>query len=162
MIDMSRAASATVRAIGPVVSWRCVMGPTPTPLTSPTVGFNPTRPLSDAGARIEPSVSEPIAAAHRLAAAPAAGPALEPDGLRVGSYGQRACPPTALQPLTERLERKFAHSLRLALPSTIAPAARSRAATGASCAWRALASASDPAVVGSGSRVSMLSLRSSG
>src|ERR1700733_10469659 len=85
MIDMSNAASATVRVIGPVVSWRRVMGTTPTPLTSPTVGFRPTRPFSDAGARIEPSVSDPRPAAHRFAAAPAAGPALEPDGLRVGS-----------------------------------------------------------------------------
>ena len=51
----------------------------------------------------------------------------------------------------------MAHSLRLVLPRMMAPAARSRATTGAS-RWVILpASASDPAVVGIGSAVSILS-----
>src|SRR5271169_2972935 len=63
-----------------------------------------------------------------------------------------------VQPLHERVERKFAHSLKLALPKMIAPAARNRAASGASALRKDLASAKDPAVVAIGSRVSMLSL----
>src|SRR5450432_3507805 len=63
-----------------------------------------------------------------------------------------------LQPLQERVDRKFAHSLKFALPKRIAPAARRRAAKGASAVRNDLASAKDPAVVATGSRVSMLSL----
>jgi hypothetical protein len=79
------AASATVRVMGPAVSWRAAIGTIPALLTSPTVGLSPTSAFSEAGARMEPSVSVPMAAAQKLAAAPAAGPALEPDGLRLGS-----------------------------------------------------------------------------
>ena len=78
----STAASATVRHMGPAVSWRGEIGTTPWPLTAPTVGLRPTRPLSEDGDRMEPLVSEPMAAAQKLAAAATAEPALEPDGLR--------------------------------------------------------------------------------
>ena len=128
------AASATERAMGPAVSCRGVMGTMPLPLTAPTVGLRPTMPFTEAGESIEPSVSVPMAAAQKLAAAPTAEPALEPEGLRRRSWALRVWPPTALQPLVERLPRKFAHSLRLALPSTMAPAARRRATSGASAA----------------------------
>jgi hypothetical protein len=39
--------------------------------------------------------------------------------------GLRHCPPTPLQPLELWLPRKFAHSLKLALPMITAPASRS-------------------------------------
>ena len=81
--------------------------------------------------------------------------------MRRGSCGFRAWPPTALQPLDERSERKLAHSLRFALPMMTRPAARSRSVTAASRSVRLSASASEPAVVGS-SLVSMLSLISTG
>src|SRR4249919_2668619 len=56
-------------------------------------------------------------------------------------------PPIPLQPLDDGPERKFAHSDRLALAMTIAPAARRRLTMKAS--WGLLpASAQDPAVVG--------------
>src|ERR1700730_4881817 len=152
------AASLTVRHMGPAVSWRGEIGTMPWPLTAPTVGLRPTRPLSDAGDRMEPLVSEPMAAAQKLAAAATPEPALEPDGLRSRAYAFRVWPPTALQPLEDRVERKFAHSLRFDLPSTIAPAARSRPTSGASVARSDRASARDPAVVAIGSDVSMLSL----
>ena len=78
----SIAASVTVRVIGPSVSWLTDSGMTPARLTSPMVGLIPTRPLRLAGETIDPSVSLPIAAAHRLAAVATAEPLLEPDGLR--------------------------------------------------------------------------------
>ncbi len=67
-------------------------------------------------------------------------------------------PPIALQPLIDCDERMFAHSDRFVLPRTIAPASRRRATSGASRFVTLSLSASEPAVVGSGSAVSMLSL----
>src|ERR1700722_11717069 len=64
----------------------------------------------------------------------------------------------ALQPLIEWLERIFAHSDRLVLPRTIAPAARRRAAIGASRPVTLSLSAREPAVVAMLSAVSILSL----
>lgn len=43
---MTAAASATVRACGPIVSCTCEMGITPERLVSPTVGLMPTPPLT--------------------------------------------------------------------------------------------------------------------
>ena len=54
----------------------------PLPLINPTVGLIPTRPLTADGETIEPSVSVPIAAAHKLAEAAAPDPELEPEQLR--------------------------------------------------------------------------------
>ena len=76
------AASVTVRAIGPAVSWVCEIGMIPERLISPSVGLMPTSELAFDGQTIEPSVSVPIAAAQRLAAAAAPEPELEPQGLR--------------------------------------------------------------------------------
>ena len=50
--------------------------------TSPTVGLSPTIALLADGQTIEPSVSVPIATAHRFAAAATAEPELEPHGSR--------------------------------------------------------------------------------
>src|SRR5436309_10702902 len=112
----SAAASASVRAMGPAVSCVCEMGMMPLRLTSPTVGLIPASPLIDEGETIEPSVSVPTATAHKLAAAAAPDPELEPEGLRSSAYGLRVCPPRPLHPLVECLPRKFAHSLQLVLP----------------------------------------------
>ena len=57
-----------------------------------------------------------------------------------------------------RDERKFAHSLRLVFPRITAPAARKRATSGASVECVEWRNAKEPAVVGTGSAVSMLSL----
>ena len=54
----------------------------PLRLTRPTVGLMPTSPLIEEGETIEPSVSVPTATAHKLAAAAAPEPELDPDGLR--------------------------------------------------------------------------------
>src|ERR1700722_10569592 len=134
------------------------MGTTPLPLTTPTVGFNPTRPFNEDGERIDPLVSVPMAAAQKLAAAATAEPGPEPGGWRPGAWALRVWPPIPLQPLEERVERKLAHSLKLALAKTMAPAVRRRATRGASAGRWERARAQDPAVVATASRVSMLSL----
>src|SRR6187200_3079114 len=95
--------------------------------TSPTVGFSPTTALCAEGQTIDPSVSVPMANLHRLAAGATPDPELEPQGSAPRSYGFRVKPPRALQPLTKTpasrtafgwRPRMFAHSDRLALPST--------------------------------------------
>src|SRR2546428_10243132 len=73
-------------------------------------------------------------------------PELEPHGLRSSAYGLAHCPPRALQPLDDRVERIFAHSERFVLPRITAPAARSLATSGASRGGVTPASASVPAV----------------
>src|SRR5207248_501007 len=76
------AASRTVRAIGPGVSWLWAIGITPDRLTRPRVGLMPTSPFAEAGHTTEPSVSVPIATAQRFAPTAAPEPELEPQGLR--------------------------------------------------------------------------------
>src|SRR5258707_14505331 len=97
MTPSAAAASATVRASGPIVSWVCEMGTTPARLVSPTVGLMPTTPQWLAGQTIEPSVSVASAAAARLALVAAPEPELEPHGLRSRMYGSLHCPPRPLQ-----------------------------------------------------------------
>src|SRR5713226_6292261 len=132
MADKTVAASATLRACGPTVSCECEMGITPWRLVIPTVGLIPTMPEAEDGLMIEPSVSVPSAATHRLAETETAEPELEPPGLRSSTNGLRVCRPRPLQPLDERVERKLAHSLRLALPRMTAPASLNLRATAAS------------------------------
>src|ERR1051326_5982069 len=62
------------------------------------------------------------------------------------------------QPLIDLVLRMLAHSLRLALPRMTTPAARKRAIAGESRCVILSLSASEPAVVGIASLVSMLSL----
>src|SRR5579883_3547447 len=105
------------------------MGMMPARLIRPTVGLIPTRQFTDDGAVTDPSVSVPTATAQKFAAVPAPDPELEPEGLRSSAYGLCVSPPRPLQPLTEWVERKLAHSLKFVLPKMTAPAARNRAAT---------------------------------
>src|SRR2546426_7930234 len=51
------AASVTVRAIGPAVSWLWAVGVTPGPLTRPSVGLIPTQPQHVDGETNQPSGS---------------------------------------------------------------------------------------------------------
>ncbi len=78
MAPSTTAASATVRAIVPTVSWVREMGMTPARLVRPPVGFTPTMEHAADGQTTEPSVSVSSASAHRLAATAAADPELEP------------------------------------------------------------------------------------
>jgi hypothetical protein len=93
-----------------------------------------------------------------LAATAAPDPELEPHGLWSSTYGLRHWPARPDQPLEDWVERKLAHSDRLALPRITAPARRSRRTTNASRGTWAPTRASDPAVVSILSRVSKLSL----
>ena len=68
--------------MGPAVSWLAEIGMMPERLTRPTVGLIPAMPLIDAGLVTDPSVSVPMAAAHRHAEAAAPEPELDPEGLR--------------------------------------------------------------------------------
>ena len=76
------AASATVRAWTPTVSWVCEIGTTPARLVSPIVGLSPTTPLALPGQTTLPSVSVPSETVAKLAEAAAPEPELEPQGLR--------------------------------------------------------------------------------
>src|SRR5437773_5208121 len=96
---------------------------------------------------MEPSVSVPTAAPHKLAATATPEPELEPEGLRSSTYGLRVWPPRALHPLVEWAPRKLAHSLKLVFPRMTAPAWRSCCATKESRGGIDPASASEPAVV---------------
>jgi hypothetical protein len=51
-------------------------------LTRPTVGLIPTIPLADEGQTMEPSVSVPMAPAHKFAETAAPDPELDPQGFR--------------------------------------------------------------------------------
>src|SRR5512145_735400 len=99
------AASATVRHIGPAVSWLWAIGITPARLTRPTVGLMPTIPHAFAGLMIDPSVSVPTATGQRFALTATADPELDPLGLRSRTYGLRHCRPRPLHPEDERVER---------------------------------------------------------
>jgi hypothetical protein len=85
------------------------------------VGFRPTIPQSAAGWRIEPPVSVPIAQGAVPAATAAAEPPDDPPGTRSGSHGLRTGPKPEFS-----VEEPIANSSWLVLPSTGAPASRSR------------------------------------
>ena len=72
------------------------------------------------------------------------------------------CPPLALQPLGAFIDRKLAHSLKLAFPSIIAPTFLNFVTTPASRGTMDFSKANDPAVVLSLSLVAMLSLSRTG
>ena len=86
------------------------------------MGFSPTIPQSEAGWRIEPPVSVPIDQGAVPAATAAAEPPEEPPGTRSGSHGFRTGPKPEFS-----VDEPIANSSWLVLPSTGAPAARSRA-----------------------------------
>src|SRR5438477_4830816 len=86
------AASCTLRQIGPVR----ILSPAPIipfRLTSSSVGASPTRLLTDAGQRIDTTVSSPIAQVTRFVATEDAEPALDIPGSRSVSYGLQKVPP---------------------------------------------------------------------
>src|SRR5499426_2032964 len=156
------AASATVRPKAPTVSCVAEMGMTPARLVSPTVGLIPTTPFTPEGQTIDPSVSVPIETVTRFAATAIAEPELEPQGVRFSTYGFRAWPLRALQPLEPGVDLKYAHSLIDALPRMTAPACRRRCAIVESSRGRAPTRARAPAVVSILSAVAMLSFSKMG
>ena len=98
MTSSSRAASATVRAIGPVwASEGHDGGKKPGDRgTRPKVGFSPNTPQKELGTRIEPTPSVPMASGPQPAATAAAAPPLEPPLVRSRCHGLRVMPETGL------------------------------------------------------------------
>ena len=91
----------------------------------PRCGLSPNSPQNAAGIRIEPPPSDPSAIGTSPAATAAALPPLEPPGLRSSFHGLRVIPNAA--ELVKCPQAASSHSA--VLPSTIAPAARSRRTT---------------------------------
>src|SRR5690606_16480302 len=98
---------------------------TPSVGTASKVGLAPTTPQNDAGRTIDPAVCVPIANGRMPAPTAAADPLDEPPGVRDVSCGLRVGPGW-----------NSANSVVTVLPSTTAPAARSRATAVASAAGR--------------------------
>ena len=119
----SSAASATVIASGPLVDRSIHDGMGSRPI-SPPVGFSPTSPQNAAGMRIDPPPSVPVASGTRPAASAAALPPLEPPGDQSKAHGSCVSPNSRFD-----VNPSNANSGRFVLPTTIAPAARSRATT---------------------------------
>src|SRR2546430_7465975 len=91
MASRPRAASATVRAITPLVDKPAQSSPNSGPLEiRPRAGLNPTTPQHEAGIRIDPPPSPPWARPQSPAATAAAAPPLEPPAVRLLSTGLRA------------------------------------------------------------------------
>ena len=97
-------------------------GTTPSFGTRPIDGRSPVTPQKQAGMRTEPAVSVPSVPAARSAAAAAPLPPLEPPQIRSSDHGLCAGPKCGLVVIAP-----YANSCVLSLPSTIAPARRSRA-----------------------------------
>ena len=93
----------------------------------PYVGFTPTVPVTAAGCRIEPPVSEPIASGASKAARLAADPPPEPPGIRSVFHGLRVGPYAEFS-----VEEPIANSSMLVLPRMTMPASSSRLVTVAS------------------------------
>src|SRR5947208_16810368 len=74
------AASVTVRASGPAVSWSAVIGTMPSRLTRPTVGLMPTSRFCVPGLRIDPEVSVVAVSLKKKMAKERSGHDHEPDG----------------------------------------------------------------------------------
>jgi hypothetical protein len=83
--------------------------------------LKPTTPVSDAGCRIEPPVSEPRLQGTLPAATVAALPPLLPPGTRSTSHGLPTAPNAEFS-----LEDPIANSSQLVLPTQIMPASNRR------------------------------------
>src|SRR4051794_22064028 len=120
MTSKTVAASATVRVIGPIVSWKITRYDEPVRGTTPGVLRTPTRLQNDDGSRIEPPQSVPMPTAPRLAATAAPVPALEPPGSWSSAYG------FFVSLLTDEYENHdVAKSGSVVFARMIAPASRS-------------------------------------
>ena len=120
----------TVRAMGPAVSWLWAMGMMPGAADQAQRGLDPdqavgVRGADDGAVGLGADGRRAEAGRHRRARARAgaAGVAVERVGVAALAAARRS------SRWTSGCERKLAHSLRLALPSSTAPAARSRSAT---------------------------------
>ena len=109
------AASATERATTP-----CVARPSTSTVsfvTRPRVAFRPTRPLQEAGTRIDPPPSAACAIGAIPAATAAPAPPDDPPGVRSGSHGLRVIPSASLS-----VKLMAPNSEVVVLPSSTKPA----------------------------------------
>src|SRR5258708_187518 len=106
-------------------------------------GRRPTTPQQEAGMRIDPPMSVPIATVAIPAATATALPPLEPPGVMPARHGLLVAGKIALVVPTAA-----ASSGRLVLPSTAAPAARARATGTASASGTRLRQTALPSVHG--------------
>jgi len=83
----------------------------------PRCGLRPKSPQQAAGIRIEPAPSDAVDAGTSPAATAAAGPPLEPPGVRCGFQGLRVIPPAAVS-----VNGQIASSGVRVTPMTMAPA----------------------------------------
>src|SRR5215831_4880132 len=118
MTSRIRAASPTVRHMGPTRSFMNDARIMPARLTSSCVGARPTTLLFFDGLRIEGPDSSPIAHITKFAATDDPDPPLDRPGLRSVSYGLQKTPPNELR-------SPPAYSPMFAFAKIIAPAARS-------------------------------------
>ena len=116
-----------MRTSAPTWSSEGASGSTPSVGTEPKVGLCPTSPQNAAGSRIEQPVSVPSASGVIPAATAAADPPLDPPGMRERSHGLRVPPSTGCCVVSPH-----ANSWVRVLPTTMAPASRSRATAVAS------------------------------
>src|SRR5438445_3264693 len=86
------AVSASSKSTASISSPRLMRAMTSAISRLPRAGLNPTTPSSDAGIRIEPPVSLPIAQSHMPVATATADPPDEPPATRLGSCGLRTGP----------------------------------------------------------------------
>ena len=126
-----------MRLIGPIAD-----SPEPPGLACgirPKVGLIPNTPQNEDGIRIEPAPSPPWASGPMPSATAAAAPPLEPPAVSPWRQG------LWVEPCTRLVVSPFHPSSGVAvLPSTAAPASRSRATTGASAGEASSAYTSEP------------------
>ena len=114
--------SRMVRANGPI-TWKSIQvaGNPYRRAIRPVEGRMPTRPVYEAGSRVLPPMSVPIASGVTPAATDAEAPPEDPPGVRAGSHGLRVMPDNRLS-----VRPNMASSGVVVLPTMTAPAARSR------------------------------------
>ena len=121
MTASASAQSATLLASGPTESSVGDSGNAPASGTRRAVGLKPTTPLSAAGMRMEPPVSEPMAISLVPSPAETPAPEDEPPGMRAGSAALPGVPKCGLVPTAVK-----ANSVIAVLPTMTAPARRRR------------------------------------
>lgn len=112
-------------------------------VTRPRVGLRPTRPVHDAGIRIDPPPSSAWAMGAIPAATAAPAPLDDPPGVRSGSHGLREMPRASLS-----VKGRLPNSEVVVLPRRTKPASTNRRTTGSDASTGVFRAPPDPWVVG--------------
>jgi hypothetical protein len=107
--------------------------------TRPRVAFSPTRPLQEAGTRIDPPPSAACAMGAIAAATAAPAPPDDPPGVRSWSHGLRVMPSASLS-----VKLMAPNSEVAVFPSSTKPASTNRSTTGSELVARAGLAPSEP------------------